>query len=912
MAATDNLVSFLKTHKAERGPWTHTSFSKDNSHDIPGKMFIGEDELERFYELYIEWVDVYNNKICITEGNTDISILRVDFDFLYEKDIKTNQHKREQVLEFVKAYLQEAQKYLKIEAPVEVFVSEKRRATPKQDGKVMSAGVHIMVPDLATTKWIEMKIRDNLLPKMPSFFDDLPLTDRDWTKVYDRGVAARSANWMMYRAQKSDSLPYETKYIATYNPENSELTVSTDIPEMTVDLLKKMSVRVDPESATEMTDFAKEEFGNAKKIEARNESVTGGRAATPHRGRPTARGENQPSSRELSPEGGPRQRPLTEEEKEYYYKHVMNLNASRYENYEEWMAVGICLWNIHPIDLHDVWHDFSAQSPKYKFRDADQKWTSFTYRVDGVRLSKKSLLFWSRTDNSEGYAEIEKSNVDALIEQSIYSATEYDVAQVVHAKFHDSYCCAHFSRDSWFKFNGQIWTETDKGVDLLFKLSDDIWKMYNRKRAECMLALNDIADCGAKNKDDCGCPHCKMEEKEKSFQKMCKQLKTTAFKKNVMSEARLLFYDREFLQKVNENPNLIAFNNCVFDSEKMEFRNGKQEDYIMFTTHLDFNPEKPHTAYPAWSEVNKFLIEILPEEDVREYVIKYLASCLSGMTDSQKLHIWTGTGANGKSMLMNLMEEALGDYSTKANISMFTQGRAKTGSASPEQVKLRGKRFVTMSEPDENYALNTGLIKEYTSGERISARDLFAKSSEILEFVLRCKFNLGCNDKPKINSTDNGTWRRIIELRFSSEFRPNPKPGQFKLDESIQHKVRSKAWAEAFMAYLVHVFIQSNGCKNLSPPERIIAYTNEYKQESDAIARFMNDCIRPVNDDEVVVPVRKETIQEAFRSWRIENEEMRLNLQEMMKRLESVYGKYPKGTRSVQGGWKNFQIVEQE
>ena len=910
MAATETLVTFLNERKSDRGNrFTHTSFG--NSTNIPGRIFIGEDELERFYELYIEWVDIQNNKVCITECNTEISPLRVDLDFLYEQSVTENQHTQEQLTAFVRAYLNEAKKYLVMDHPVVAYVSEKRRPTKKHDN--MSGGIHIIVPDLCTTKWVELKIRESLVQTTGEIFGNLPLSEKDWNKVYDRGVAARSANWMMYRAQKSDGLPYLIRYAMSYDPDTEEVLVSNTVPPMTVAVMKTMSVRIhDPLRTTKLTPYAQEEFGDAKvpAPEGGNTAVSGGRAVTPARGRPVGRGEVARGSRELSPTGPPRQRPLTEEEKSYYYRHVMNLAPHRYESYEKWVEVGICLWNIHPVDLHDVWHEFSAQSPKYKFKDADSKWGSFTYRVDGQRLSKKSMLFWSRSDNPDGYIQIEKSNVDSMIEQSAISGTEYDVASVVHAKFHDNYCCAHFSKDVWYKFNGQIWSETDKGVDLLCKLSDDIWKMYNRKRGECVLALNDLPDCASKVPD--GCMTCKMKEKEGQYTRLCKQLKTTNFKTNVMKECRLLFYDMEFIKKVNEDPHLFAFHNCVFDTQSMTFRDGKQEDYIMFSAPYDFDTDRHYTTHEAWPEVKLFLEQILPEEDVRDYVVKYLASCLSGTNEAQKFHIWTGTGANGKSMLMNLMETALGDYACKANIALFTQSRAKAGNASPEQVKLRGKRFVTMSEPDEDYALNTGLIKEYTSGEKITARDLYAGASQILEFVLRCKFNLGCNDLPKINSTDGGTWRRIIQLRFNSEFRVNPKPGQYKLDETIQQKVRSITWAKAFMAYLVHIYIENDGCKNLSPPERIIAYTTEYREDSDAIARFIRECMRPAVEGEAVVPVRKETLQEAFRTWRTQNEELRVKLQDMMKRIETIYGKYPKGSKHVPGGWRNFQILEQD
>lgn len=908
MSGTETLITFLQSRGSQRGDiFTHTSFGNTNT--LPGRIFIGDDELSHFYELYAEWVDVQKNKVCLTEVNTEISPLRIDLDFLYDLTIDKNQHTRDQLTQLVQHYMEEASKYLQITMPTDVYVMEKRKPTRKNSS--MSGGVHVLVPSICTNKWVEIKIRDNMLTYMNDIFGDLPLAEKDWTKVYDRAIAARSANWMVYGAQKSDGLPYLIRYVMTYDPISKRVAVSDRIPEFNEALLKNLSVRIiDPLRETLLTDLAREEFGN--KTAEQPSHIPGGRAVAPARGRPIARTER-PSSRESSPNGQPRQRPLTDEEKDYYYRHAMNLAAKRYDDYAEWMAVGQCLWNIHPVDLHDVWHEFSSQSPKYKFKDADAKWASFTYLIDGTRLSKKSLLYWSRTDDPDRYADIERHNVDAMMEQSL-SGTEYDVAQVVHAKFHNEYCCASYSKDVWFKFNSHVWKETDKGVDLLCKFSDDIWKMYNRKRGECVNALSDMAACTSKVPDKC--ETCRMADKEKSWERLCNQLKKTAFKTNVMKECRELFLDTEFVRRVNENPNLIAFKNGVFDLESMEFRNGKQEDYIMFNTNIEYHPETHYTQCRAWPEVDKFIKQILPEEDVREYVIKFLATCLKGTNMSQKFHIWTGSGANGKSMLMNLMETAMGDYACKTTITLFTQARQKTGTAAPDVVKLRGKRWVTMAEPDEGECtLNMGTIKDYTGGEKIQARDLFSKASEILEFLLQCKFNLSCNDLPKVVSTDNGTWRRLIQLRFTAEFRPanQLKPGQHPMDETIQLKVRSTDWAVAFMTYLLHIYKTNNGCQNLEPPERIIAYTNEYREENDSIARFMRDCLRSTQENEEgIIPVRKEALTEVFRNWRVQNEEMRVRLQDLLKRIEAAYGKYPKGNRSVQGGWRNFQIVEMD
>jgi uncharacterized membrane protein YfcA len=65
----------------------------------------------------------------------------------------------------------------------------------------------------------------------------------------------------------------------------------------------------------------------------------------------------------------------------------------------------------------------------------------------------------------------------------------------------------------------------------------------------------------------------------------------------------------------------------------------------------------------------------------RSYFLNHLATCLVGGNKSQKFHILTGSGSNGKSMLMNLTSKALGDYAAVVPITLFTQKRAGSGSA---------------------------------------------------------------------------------------------------------------------------------------------------------------------------------------------------------------------------------------
>jgi phage/plasmid-associated DNA primase len=179
------------------------------------------------------------------------------------------------------------------------------------------------------------------------------------------------------------------------------------------------------------------------------------------------------------------------------------------------------------------------------------------------------------------------------------------------------------------------------------------------------------------------------------------------------------------------------------------------------------------------------------------------------------------------------------------------------------------------------------------------ARDLFKSGTE---FEVQAKFHLACNDKPKINTTDGGTWRRLVVINFKSKFVPLPVGNnEFPLDESIQFLVQSKEWATPFLAYLVQVLKDGNGLRKLAAPAAVLEYTSDYRNENDGIAKFMSDKISPLVEGDEIVQVDKTTLKRTFKQWMSDND-IRLSPSDMEKRVEIQFGKYHKG------GWTSFRL----
>jgi P4 family phage/plasmid primase-like protien len=282
----------------------------------------------------------------------------------------------------------------------------------------------------------------------------------------------------------------------------------------------------------------------------------------------------------------------------------------------------------------------------------------------------------------------------------------------------------------------------------------------------------------------------------------------------------------------------------------------------------------------------------------------HLATCMVGGNPAQKFHILTGSGSNGKSMLVILMATCMGTYACKAPITLITQDRSKAGVASPELVRMKGKRFVTMQEPEEGANIKTGLMKELSSCEKITARDLFAGSKEMIDIEIQAKYHVSCNNKPKVDTQDGGTWRRLLVIDFPNKFVPNPTaPNELPDDKTIQMKVESTEWAECMMNYLITIFKEGHGFRKLAVPDKVTLSTSEYKNETDVVGRFIADFVHPLDAGVTAGDsVNTGMMNREFQRWKQENNLTNGSTVELKKRMEVTYGSHPRT------GWTSFRF----
>lgn len=251
-----------------------------------------------------------------------------------------------------------------------------------------------------------------------------------------------------------------------------------------------------------------------------------------------------------------------------------------------------------------------------------------------------------------------------------------------------------------------------------------------------------------------------------------------------------------------------------------ELREHRREDHITKLALVEYDRA---AEAPTWEAC---LETWLPSEALRRFVQKAVGHALTGDVSEQVLFFLYGTGANGKSTLINALMEALGDYALQAAPELLT---VKASAHPTELADLKGARFVASVEVEDGKHLAESLVKQMTGGDRIKARFMRA---DFFEFAPTHKVFLAANHKPEVRGTDTGIWRRIKTVPFDVTI---PKEDR---DPALSAKLRAELpgilrWAvEGCLAW------QSEG---LGEPEEVKAATAEYKAEMDVLAGFIEE-----------------------------------------------------------------------
>jgi P4 family phage/plasmid primase-like protien len=846
----NNYQDFIGAHSMSKEDTREVTNTRING----GRFNIPDHEYEAFLKMYYNDIVKCGHSEHLTEKQRDTGgPIVVDLDFKYAVNVTTRQHNVDIIHTLVLAYLDELSNMFQFNSDKEimVYIQEKPNVNCIPDKEVTKDGVHILF-GIQADRIQQNIIRSKILKVAPDILNNLPLTNT-LEDVFDRGITEGYVSWQLFGSRKPDHGVYGLTHIYKFefDPDDGEF-VETKVNVKKFDWennFNKLSVRyqdnpsffMKTESISEYEDVKKDGGGKRGKMKR-----TISKSVIQLRSKSDITEALEQFKENIA---------ANDYEQSETIDYVMALPVSYYGpgSYSNWMRVGWALANIDK-ELFIVWLAFSAQAGKFGMDSVDDMrvmWNDFeNNNKDG--LTRRSILYWANQDAPEKFKVIRNKSIDYHMELSVrnmnmfnagnnknYGCGDTDIAKILNMMYKHDFACAGIKADKWYRFSKHRWVEDECGTTLRKGISGALRDLYRGKADQASMLL-----CSGTLKED------KMKSQETLSNKLVEvlnRLASTTHKDHILKEARELFYDADakFVDLLDSKPHLMCFTNGVIDFKNKLFRPGRADDYLEKSTNINYVPLDKTRDASVINEINDFMAKLFPREKLRYYMWEHFASILIGVNLSQKLHMYIGGGANGKSVLTDLLSQCLGDYSATVPLSLITQARQKQGQASPDIVALKGLRLALMQEPSLGDRINDGAMKELTSCvEPIKGRNLF---STPITFIPQCKIVICSNNFMKVNSQDHGTWRRIAVADFESLFTDNPTEGdnenpyQFKKDPTLKDD-RFNEWRPVFMAMLVEKAFELQG--KVSSCDLVDKSSDSYRQREDHVAEFISEKIR--------------------------------------------------------------------
>ena len=873
-----NLTDFLIQHNASNfkdKSVTHTRIGdKDKTKKIYGGSYvIGYEDLPIFHELYYEHVFVKKNKEHLTEVQLkDGGPICVDFDFRYAYDVTERQHTMDHIQDMVLLYLDELKELFKFDSSksFDIFIFEKPNVNRLEDKNLTKDGIHMLI-NIKTDHIMQQILRDKIIKELEKIWD-FPLTN-EWASVLDEGISKGTTNWQLFGSCK----PHNETYLMTghynigYDDDDGEFTMEElDVNDFD---FKKNFHNICAQNSNlheyEMTITGEEKYQDLKssftskvKSKTRVKRLIIESDLLDNNGNISL--ENIKTKKQLEVAVNKLLESLTSTEYEIKETHeytqilpeMFYEPGSHARNREVAFALKYTDERLFLswVMLRSKASDFDYDTIPGLYID----WIKYFKCKKSNPLTNRSIIYWAKKYNPEEYEKIKMNTIEHFMDEAVETETEYDLAQVLKQIFKDKYVCVNLDRKgTWYVFKNHRWV-MDKGLSLRRCISTTMYDLFVRKLEIFLNKFNNKEITEENNKY--------LGVKSKTLYSIKAKLKKTNDKNNIMREAAELFYDDKFIRNMDQNKNLMCFNNGVVDFENKVFRDGIPEDYITKSTKIDYveYDQSNNDVVKIGTNIRKFIEKIFPIPDLNRYMWDHLSACLIGSNKNQTFNIYHGSGSNGKSIIADFMSMALGEYKGTVPITLVTERRGNIGGTSDEVIKLKGVRYAVMQEPSKGVKLNEGVMKELTGGDPIQARGLYCESE-----VFEPQFSLVVctNNLFEMNSNDDGTWRRIRKCDFVSKFvdqgETHTDDTEYIYEKDKDLKEKLPDWAPVFAGMLVKRAFETNGI--VKDCKIVMEASNKYREKQDHINAFISE--RIIATDNTNDHITKKDLIREFKLW---------------------------------------------
>jgi putative DNA primase/helicase len=274
-------------------------------------------------------------------------------------------------------------------------------------------------------------------------------------------------------------------------------------------------------------------------------------------------------------------------------------------------------------------------------------------------------------------------------------------------------------------------------------------------------------------------------------------------------------------EDLDADPWLLNVDNGILDLRDRRLIAHDPARLLTRITAATYDPDAPRATF------DQFLARIQPDPTMRSFLGRLLGHALLGKVVEQVMPVLHGAGANGKSILVETILRALGDYGATGDPALLTD----TGNPHPTGVAdLFGRRLVAVHETDAGRRLAEGTVKRLTGETRVKARRM---REDFWEFEASHTLLLVSNHRPGVRGTDEGIWRRLRLVPFDVVIPEGER------DTGLGDRLQLEL--SGVLSWLVDGYTDWTQA-GLSVPDHVRDATRAYRAESDHVGQWIEAC----------------------------------------------------------------------
>lgn len=284
--------------------------------------------------------------------------------------------------------------------------------------------------------------------------------------------------------------------------------------------------------------------------------------------------------------------------------------------------------------------------------------------------------------------------------------------------------------------------------------------------------------------------------------------------------------------ELDKHAHLLGVANGAIDLRTGALLPPAQEHRITTIADVEFNPA---ARAPLFEQTVADVF--FDEADMVAFFQRLMGYMLLGDPTEDVLVIPYGSGSNGKSTVLGAIRETLGAHAKMASSETFLSSGpagANAGQAREDVLRLRGARFVYISEPDEGSELREGLIKSMTGGEAMPARGLYSKAT--IEVTPTWVAFMPTNHRPIVKGDDHAIWRRLLPVPFTRNF-----DHDLTVAKDPERAAKLAEEAPGILAWCV-AGAKAYQRDGLRPPSEVKAAREDYKSDMDLLGEWLDEC----------------------------------------------------------------------